>query len=230
MRREQYASLLADRVGVTIEAVLLEMERSSSRGDAPSSEAARVAAARVPPRSEGRARGAEAAPPRRRARRRSSRGWSRSGFQTALHRRAFETIRDRGNDVAGYVGDLDDEALASRLTELTVETLEGEPTREYAEFVRIRLEEFGLNRRITDLRKRLEPLNPISDPAAYDALFGELMELEGRRRRLREQHGEAPRRRGLSRASFHPVDAPISPATLGDARTRGMHLLFKGSP
>jgi len=191
VRREQYASLLADRVGVTIEAVLLEMERSSLRADAPSSEAARVAAARVPPHQKVEREalkllllGDEAAEVVARL--------EPERFQTALHRRAFETIRDRGNDVAGYVGDLDDEALASRLTELTVETLEGEPTREYAEFVRIRLEEFGLNRRITDLRKRLEPLNPITDPGAYDALFGELMELEGRRRRLREQHGEAP--------------------------------------
>ncbi len=113
-------------------------------------------------------------------------------FQTALHRRAFEVIRERGNDVAGYVNDLGDEPLANRLTELTVEPLEGEPTREYAEGVRLRLEEFAVSKQIGQLLKQMQPMNPLANQAEYDQLFQQLMELEARRRRLREQVGETP--------------------------------------
>jgi hypothetical protein len=51
-----------------------------------------------------------------------------------------------------------------------------------------RLQEFRLKRRSTELRRRLQKLNPTTDEE-YDALFQELIAIDGDLRRLRERGG-----------------------------------------
>ena len=75
--------------------------------------------------------------------------------------------------------------MAGPLAALATEPLEGDPTREYAERVALRLKEFELKRRIDHVRKDLERLNPIDDQPQYDTMFVELSKLEGARRRVR---------------------------------------------
>ena len=95
--------------------------------------------------------------------------------------------------VAGFVGRVrdaaPDDAVRSLLTELAVEPLATHDERRAAH-VRTnvaRLQELGVARRMSELKSRLQRLNPVEQPEAYNALFGELADLEARRRALREQ-------------------------------------------
>jgi len=95
--------------------------------------------------------------------------------------------------VSGFVGRVrdaaPDDAVRSLLTELAVEPLATHDERRAAH-VRTnvaRLQELGVARRMSELKSRLQRLNPVEQPEAYNALFGELADLEARRRALREQ-------------------------------------------
>ncbi|GEK19562.1 DNA primase [Cellulomonas xylanilytica] len=92
----------------------------------------------------------------------------------------------------GWVGAVIEEAaepVRGLVTELAVaplpedrpEALEG-----YVKGVVLRLVEIGFTRHIADLRGRLQRMDAEADPAAYQAAFAELVEVEGRRRNLRE--------------------------------------------
>jgi len=81
-----------------------------------------------------------------------------------------------------------DERLVRALSALALEPLDGDPVPGYAEEVWSRLEEFRLRRRSEELRRRLQGMNPTTDPG-YDELFRELIETDGRLRRLREGRG-----------------------------------------
>ena len=98
---------------------------------------------------------------------------------------AFVALRDSGGDVSRLAGGAD-ERLATAVSALAVEPLDGDATVEYAEGVWVRLQELLLKGRSDALRLRLQKLNPTSDPE-YDALFGELVVIDGELRRLR--HG-----------------------------------------
>ncbi len=104
-------------------------------------------------------------------------------FRTTSHRRAFDALREAGGDVSTVVSS-DDEKLVSAMSALTLEPLDGELTPEYARGVWARLQEFLLKSHSDALRARLQKLNPTTDPD-YDALFSELIEIDGELRRLR---------------------------------------------
>jgi DNA primase len=80
--------------------------------------------------------------------------------------------------------------MARFLAELAVEPLKGEVGKEYAERVFSRLEEFFLSRRIDIMKKRLERINPLTESTSFDSLYGELIALEGERRKVRARTGE----------------------------------------
>ena len=50
-----------------------------------------------------------------------------------------------------------------------------------------RLQLFAVNRRIADVKSRLQRVNPVTKPDEYHRLFGELLSLEQHARALREQ-------------------------------------------
>jgi DNA primase len=82
-----------------------------------------------------------------------------------------------------------DDAVRGLVRELAVEPI---PTEEqaqarYAVEVLARLEELAATRRITELKSRLQRVNPVEQPADYNRLFGELVALEQQRRSLRER-------------------------------------------
>ncbi|MBO3101215.1 DNA primase [Cellulomonas fengjieae] len=125
-------------------------------------------------------------------------------FGAPAYRAVHEAIRAAGGLSAarplvqasggstGWVGAVIEQAaepVRPLVTELAVaplpedrpESLEG-----YVKGVVLRLVEIGFTRHIADLRGRLQRMDAEADPAAYQAAFAELVEVEGRRRNLRE--------------------------------------------
>jgi DNA primase len=82
-----------------------------------------------------------------------------------------------------------DDAVRSVVRELTVEPVrsDGELDERYAGAVVARLRELAATRRVTDVKSRLQRLNPVEAQEDYNRLFGELVALEQHRRALREQ-------------------------------------------
>jgi hypothetical protein len=98
----------------------------------------------------------------------------------------FEAIVEADGDV-GAIAAGEDPKLASAVSALAVEELDGELDAEYAHSVWARLQEFLLKGRSDAMRMRLQKLNPTTDPE-YDDLFRELVTVDGALRRLR--HGD----------------------------------------
>ncbi len=94
---------------------------------------------------------------------------------------------------AGWVAEVEshaaDDGVRRLVRELAVEPI---PTDEqaqarYATEVLARIEELAATRRITEVKSRLQRLNPLEGQADYNRLFGELLALEQHRRTLRER-------------------------------------------
>jgi len=64
---------------------------------------------------------------------------------------------------------------------------DGEPDGRYAEGVLARVGELAVSRQITAVKSRLQRMNPVDEPAAYNRLFGDLVALEQRRKVLLAQ-------------------------------------------
>ncbi|SIS08544.1 DNA primase [Williamsia sterculiae] len=84
---------------------------------------------------------------------------------------------------------LDDEVLASLVTELAVEPMSVSDNMipRYIGSVLARLQEVWVGSQIADIKSRLRRMAPSDDPEAYNALFGDLVALESYRRSLLEQ-------------------------------------------
>jgi DNA primase len=118
-------------------------------------------------------------------------------FATPAYQKVFDLVAEPGSVPIMARAQARGEALQKLVAGLAVETPEsgGEPTRSYVEHVFLRLEEFSLSRQIDTMRKQLERLNPLKAPSDYDALFEQLVALEGARRRIRvaaEAVGSSP--------------------------------------
>jgi DNA primase len=123
-------------------------------------------------------------------------------FTDAAYRACHAAVRAAGGvrsfgaasgGVQGFVTRVrdaaEDDGVRSLLTELAVEPLRTDDATRAA-YVRqqvARLQEMGLIRRITETKSRLQRLNPVEAPERYNALFGELVDMQARQRALREQ-------------------------------------------
>jgi DNA primase len=202
VRRQEYAHLLADLVGVSVSSVLLELERAGPPDGSPGGSPRAPASAAAPGDAQ---RGNGKASPQQRTEWemlkllvQSSDVYERFAdrvcdehFERAQHRRLLALLREAGGEVRGLVGSVDDEQLGGRLAALATEPVEGDVTIEHAGGVWLSLDDYRLKRMIDAMRKRLERLNPVTDPEEYGRLFAELVKLEGERRRLREQGPDA---------------------------------------
>ncbi len=117
-------------------------------------------------------------------------------FATPTYRKAFDFLRERppaanGDRPATLVARAQDsgEQLGRLVAALAVEPTEadGEPTKGYADAVFARLEDLHLGRQIDELRRELERMNPQKDPVGFEDLFGRMVTLLGRRRRLSDE-------------------------------------------
>lgn len=82
-----------------------------------------------------------------------------------------------------------DDEVDALVTALAVEPArsDGEPGERYADALLARLEELSATRSVSELKSRLQRLDPVEQQADYNKLFGELISLEQRRRVLRER-------------------------------------------
>jgi DNA primase len=84
----------------------------------------------------------------------------------------------------------------SFVTRLAVEPIEApglaaEPDGRYAEAVLARVEELAVSREIAENKRRLQRLNPVTEQAEYNRMFGDLVALEQRRKVLADRAGGA---------------------------------------
>jgi DNA primase len=91
----------------------------------------------------------------------------------------IEAVRDAASDLAAkaIVGELAVEPLR----------IDGAPDPYYVVVQISRLQLFAVNRRIADVKSRLQRVNPVAESEEYHRLFGELLSLEQHARALREQ-------------------------------------------
>ncbi len=212
MLRAHYAGLLAQRAGVSGRHVLEQLDRLvADRTDGPGRADPRGRAGdRAGPEPD-TGGGKEGAQPKRSPRDRVEREALRllvqvptvcpvkpdaldpERFATPTYRKVFDFVREVGPTLNGggrgaLVARAQDrgEQLGRLVAALAVEPTEadGEPTPDYARAVFVRLEEFHLSRQIDDLRRRLERMNVQRETAAFEDLFGQMVGLLGRRRRL----------------------------------------------
>ena len=78
------------------------------------------------------------------------------------------------------------------MTQLAVEPLQapradGEPDPRYAAEVLARVEELAVSRQIAQIKSRLQRMNPVTEQAEYNRMFGDLIALEQRHRVLIER-------------------------------------------
>jgi DNA primase len=202
VRRQEYARVLAGRVGEPEISVMLELDQMLA------------AVGPGTPRQEASPR--SRMPPQQKVEREALKllvqapglsashlqGVTPDHFAMPQHRTAFELVREAASEFSP--GDGRDglpaaalvsmahegargEQIGKLLAALAVEPAEtlGEVTPDYVEHVFLRLEEFSLKREAEDIRKRLERLNPLKASDEYDELYEQFVRLEGARRRVR---------------------------------------------
>ncbi|HEY1135170.1 MAG TPA: DNA primase [Nocardioides sp.] len=119
-------------------------------------------------------------------------------FTHPTYRRVWDLVEGAGGVAAGsadpaWVSRLRDattnEVVARALGELATEPLTGNagPDPAYVNAHVLRLQELTVQRRIADVKSRLQRTNPVDAPGEYNRLFGELVALEQQRRTLRER-------------------------------------------
>ncbi len=187
VRQREYAHLLAELAGVSEASVLLTLERRMAGRPVEVAQAIKRTAVHEKVEREMLkllARDADVF-------RELVGKLSEEHFQSAQNRKLLTMLVEAKGDVGALIADTDDEKTVRLLSALTLEVLDGEQSLEYAEDVWARLQEFLLRRRSAAVRQRLQKLNPTTDEG-YDALFQELIAIDGELRRLKE-HREGAR-------------------------------------
>jgi DNA primase len=91
-------------------------------------------------------------------------------------------------DAAKFIDSLQDEELKSLVTELIVEPirLDREISEKYVTSVFARLREVAITRSIAEIKSKLQRLNPVENADEYQAIFTELVGMEGKKRAQKE--------------------------------------------
>jgi DNA primase len=186
IRRQEYAHLLAELAGVSEASVLLALERKLSGRPVEVAQAIKRASAQERVERE-----------MLRLLARDEEIWagvaprlSEEHFQSAQNRKLFGLLSSAGGDVRAVVDSSEDEKAVRAVSAIALEPVDGDATREYAEDVWARLQEFVLMRRGTALRQRLQKLNPTTQTDEYDRLFQDLISADGELRKLKERRGD----------------------------------------
>jgi DNA primase len=118
-------------------------------------------------------------------------------FRAPAYRAVHEAIVDAGGAASGLdgrawldavLGSCPNDDVRSVVHELAVEPIPAVTIdNRYAQSVLARLLEIDASRRITDVKARLQRVEPTTDPDTYQALFADVLALEAYRRGLREQ-------------------------------------------
>ncbi|MFM8751913.1 MAG: DNA primase [Actinomycetota bacterium] len=119
------------------------------------------------------------------------RQWSsleKNAFSHPAYIKLREFIDSQNDLEAISIDAAESEELKSFITELTVEPIRtsGEISDRYVSSITARLNEVALSRSIAEVKSSLQRLNPIENDSEYNSTFAHLVEMESKRRSLRE--------------------------------------------
>jgi len=120
-----------------------------------------------------------------------ARQWSEvepNAFSHPAYERLRNYIDTQKNLESIDVAKIDSEELRSFVTELLVEPVrtQGEVSDRYVSSIMARLNEVALSRSIAEIKSSLQRLNPVENEKEYGEIFAQLVEMERKRRSLRE--------------------------------------------
>jgi DNA primase len=112
--------------------------------------------------------------------------------KNAFSHPAYDRLRtfiDSQKDLEAIeISAVESEDLRSFVMELSVEPVRttGEISDRYISSITARLNEVALSRSIAEIKSKLQRLNPVENEKEYGEVFAELVDMESRRRALRE--------------------------------------------
>lgn len=112
----------------------------------------------------------------------------KNAFSHPAYIKLREFIDSQNDFEAISIDAAESEELKSFITELTVEPIRtsGEISDRYVSSITARLNEVALSRSIAEVKSSLQRLNPIENESEYNSTFAHLVEMESKRRSLRE--------------------------------------------
>ena len=188
--RPEYARSLAGWLGMEVEVVTAAVKKSASKTTAVTSETPAVSNWRPDPNEPLLALEREVLKARLQmpALVRSWRDIEKNAFSHPAYSKLREFIDSQTDLEAISIDAAESEELKSFITELTVEPIRanGEISDRYVTSITARLNEVALSRSIAEVKSTLQRLNPVENESEYNAIFTQLVEMERKRRSLRE--------------------------------------------
>ena len=188
--RPEYVRTLAGWLGMDVEVVSAAVKKSSGKSIAPRSEASPTSNWRPDPNEPRLALEREVLKVRLQMPA-LARQWDEvepNAFSHPAYERLRNYIDTQKNLESIDVSKIDSEELRSFVTELLVEPVrtQGEISDRYVSSIMARLNEVALSRSIAEIKSSLQRLNPVENEKEYGEIFAKLVEMETKRRSLRE--------------------------------------------
>jgi DNA primase len=188
--RPEYARSLAGWLGMEVEVVSAAVKKSATKTTATASEIPASSNWRPDPNEPRLALEREVLKARLQmpALVRQWRDIEKNAFSHPAYVKLREFIDAQGDLEAVAIDAAESEELKSFITELTVEPIraDGEISDRYVTSITARLNEVALSRSIAEVKSTLQRLNPVENESEYNAIFTQLVEMESKRRALRE--------------------------------------------
>lgn len=188
--RPEYVRTLAGWLGMDVEVVTAAVKKNASKGGSVKSEESATSNWRPDPNEPRLALEREVLKVRLQMPA-LARQWSEvepNAFSHPAYERLRNYIDTQKNLESIDVSKIDGEELRSFVTELLVEPVrtQGEISDRYVSSIMARLNEVALSRSIAEIKSSLQRLNPVENEKEYGETFAKLVEMETKRRALRE--------------------------------------------
>jgi DNA primase len=188
--RPEYARSLAGWLGMEVEVVSAAVKKSATKPTATASEIPASSNWRPDPNEPRLALEREVLKARLQmpALVRQWRDIEKNAFSHPAYVKLREFIDAQADLESVAIDAAESEELKSFITELTVEPIraDGEISDRYVTSITARLNEVALSRSIAEVKSTLQRLNPVENESEYNAIFTQLVEMESKRRALRE--------------------------------------------
>jgi len=188
--RPEYVRTLAGWLGMDVEVVTAAVKKNASKGGSVKSEESATSNWRPDPNEPRLALEREVLKVRLQMPA-LARQWGEvepNAFSHPAYERLRNYIDTQKNLESIDVSKIDGEELRSFVTELLVEPVrtQGEISDRYVSSIMARLNEVALSRSIAEIKSSLQRLNPVENEKEYGETFAKLVEMETKRRALRE--------------------------------------------
>ncbi|MFM8937908.1 MAG: DNA primase [Actinomycetota bacterium] len=188
--RPEYVRTLAGWLGMDVEVVTAAVKKNASKGGSVKNEESATSNWRPDPNEPRLALEREVLKVRLQMPA-LARQWGEvepNAFSHPAYERLRNYIDTQKNLESIDVSKIDGEELRSFVTELLVEPVrtQGEISDRYVSSIMARLNEVALSRSIAEIKSSLQRLNPVENEKEYGETFAKLVEMETKRRALRE--------------------------------------------